>query len=406
MVATETTSSEIINYPFVEAAGLDIDPRYKEIQKQGLIKVKLPFGEPCWLATRYADVKLVWDHRYFSRALGLEHDAPGMFPSERIKDPALLLNMDPPEHTRIRTLAGPAFAPRRIHEFESWIQGYVDELLDDMEAAGQPADFVSIVSYNLPVRVLVRILGIPEEDAAEFREYVDISSSINASEEERTAASAKTFEFIKGLIAERRTNPGDDLLTQLINARDQDDRLSEQELTLLALALWHGGFKTTVWQLGSTMYTLMTHRGHWQELLDDPDLLPAALTELWRWIPSFKYGVPFPRWAKEDVTFSDGTVVRAGEPVLPEFAIANRDETVYPDADKLDFHRDKPQPHLSFTAGPHVCIGQHLAKLQVKLTVESLLRRFPTLELAVPAEEVPWLKDSFMRSVESLPLKW
>jgi cytochrome P450 len=399
-------SVEVIDYPMVEAVGLTVDARYKEIQKNGLIKIKLPFGEPCWLATRYADVRMVWDHRIFSRALGLSHDAPGMFPSARIKDPALLLNMDPPEHTRIRTLATPAFLPRRIQQYEGWIRDVVNELFDNLVAAGSPADFVAIYSSNLPVRVLVRILGIPEAEAAQFRKYVDTSSAIGIDEKERSEAAAQTFKFIRGLIAERRAHPGEDLLSELVNARDQNDRLGEQELVHLAVALWHGGFKTTLWQLGTTLYTLMTHPEHWQELLEKPELLPAALEELWRWIPSFKYGVPFVRWAKEDVKFSDGTVVRAGEPVLPEFAVANRDETIYPRADELDFHRVQPQPHLSFTAGPHVCVGQHLARLQVKLTVETLLRRFPTLALAVPADQIPWQKASFMRSVESLPLKW
>ena len=399
-------TGEIHNYPMFEVKGLDVDERYKDIQKQGLLRIQLPFGEPCWLATRYADARTVWDYKLFSRALGLTHDAPGMFPSKLIKDPALLLNMDPPEHTRIRTLAAMPFAPRRIQEFEGWVQGIVNELLDRMVAAGQPADFVCVYSLNLPLRVLVRILGIPQSDAAEFRKYVDISSAIGIDEQERSRAVERSLEFIGRLVAERRSHAGDDLLSELVHACDEGDRLTEQELVAMALSLWHGGFKTTVWQLGTTLYTLMTHPGHWQELLEKPELLPAALNELWRWIPSFKYGVPFVRWAKEDVKFSDGTVVRAGEPVLPEFAVANRDESVFPHGWELDFHRDKPQPHLSFTAGPHVCLGQHLARLQIRLTVETLLRRLPTLALAVPANEITWEKTSFMRGVESLPLRW
>jgi cytochrome P450 len=399
--------SEIVRYPMFEAAGIDVDERYRDIQKQGLMRIQLPHGDPCWLATRYNDVRNVfYDHRRFSRSLGLSKDAPGMFPSNRVKDPSLLLNMDPPEHTRIRTLAAGAFSPKRIQEFEGWIQGYVDELLDQMVAAGQPADFVSIYSLNLPLRVLVKILGIPQGEADKFRSYVDISSSIGVDEKARSEAAAHTFAFIRRLIAERREQTRDDLLSELVNARDQNDRLTEPELVSLAMALWHGGFKTTVWQLGTTVYTLMTHPQHWQELLEKPALLPAALTELWRWIPSFKYGVPFVRWAKEDVEFSDGTVVRAGEAVLPEFAVANRDESVYPNGWQLDFHREDPQPHLSFTVGPHLCMGQHLARMQIRLTVETLLRRFPKLALAIPASEVVFEKTSFMRSVQSLPLKW
>jgi len=275
-----------------------------------------------------------------------------------------------------------------------------------MVAVGQPANFVSIYSLNLPLRVLVKILGIPQGEADKFRSYVDISSSIGVDEKARTEAATQTFAFIRRLIAEKREHATDDLLSELINARDQNDRLTEPELVNLAMALWHGGFKTTVWQLGTTVYTLMTHPQHWQELLEKPALLPAALNELWRWIPSFKYGVPFVRWAKEDVEFSDGTVVRAGEAVLPEFAVANRDESVYPHGWKLDFHRENPQPHLSFTVGPHLCMGQHLARMQIRLTVATLLRRFPKLTLAIPASEVPFEKTSFMRSVQSLPLRW
>ena len=399
--------SETVRYPMFEAEGIDVDARYRDIQKQGLMRIKLPHGDLCWLATRYADVRMVfYDHRRFSRALGLTKDAPGMFPSGRIKDPSLLLNMDPPEHTRIRTLASAAFSPKRIQEFEGWIQGFVDELLDQMVAAGSPADFISIFSLNLPLRVLVKILGIPEAEAGKFRSYVDISSSLASDETARSEAAGHTFAFIRRLIAERRDQTKDDLLSELVSARDQNDRLTEPELVNLAMALWHGGFKTTVWQLSTTAYTLMTHPQHWQELLEKPALLPAALNELWRWIPSFKYGVPFVRWAKEDVEFSDGTVVRAGEAVLPEFAVANRDESVYPNAWQLDFHRENPQPHLSFTVGPHLCLGQHLARMQVRLTVETLLRRFPKLALAIPASEVVFEKTSFMRSVQSLPLKW
>jgi cytochrome P450 RapN len=401
-----TMNSELVSYPMFEVKGLEVDERYKDIQKRGLLRIKLPFGEPCWLATRYADTRTVWDYKIFSRALGLAHDAPGMFPSERIKDPKLMINMDPPEHSRIRTLAAASFTPARIQQFEGWILSMVNELLDEMVAAGQPADFIAIYSLNLSLRVLTRILGIPAAEAAKFRKYVDFSSKLGIDEKERVAASTHTMEFVRQLIAGRRSHSSDDLLGELVHARDHDDRLGEEELVALALSLWNGGFKTTSWQLGTTVYTLMANPEHWRELLEKPELLPAALTELWRWIPSFKYGVPFVRWAKQDVKFSDGTVVRAGDAVLPEFAVANRDESVFPDGWKLDFHRDKTQPHLSFTVGAHACLGQHLARLQVRLTVETLLRRFPTLALAVAPNEIKWDKASFMRGVESLPLRW
>jgi cytochrome P450 len=250
------------------------------------------------------------------------------------------------------------------------------------------------------------VLGIPPERAVVFKKWVDISSALQGSMEDRQEAHLQTLSFIKDLVAQRRVQLGSDLLSELVQARDQGDRLSEGELVSLSLALWNGGFKTTLWQLGTTIYTLMTHPDHWRELKEKPDLLPAAMEEMWRWIPSFKYGVPFSRWAKEDLEYSDGAVVRAGEAVLGEFAVANRDETVYPDAGKLDFHRVDPAPQLSFTYGAHTCIGHHLARLQIRLTIQSLIRRFPNLELAIPADQVVFSSQSFMRSIEGLPLKW
>jgi cytochrome P450 RapN len=196
------------------------------------------------------------------------------------------------------------------------------------------------------------------------------------------------------------------LLHMLVHARDDEDRLSEEELFNLSMAVWLGGLETTVNQLGTTVYALMTHRDRWQELLDDRDLIPAALEELWRWIPGFKYGVPFVRWTSEDVELSGGTVVQAGEPVLPEHAVANRDESAFPHGWELDFHRDQPKPHLSLAFGAHRCMGAHLANLQIQITLETLLRRLPSLELAQPAENIKFSDSTFMRSIEALPVRW
>jgi cytochrome P450 len=286
------------------------------------------------------------------------------------------------------------------------VQGIVDELIDAIEAEGPGADFIKLYSHVLPVRVLAGILGIPADRAFEFKQWIDISSSQASSAEVKLDARNRTLIFIRELIAQRREKPEDDLLSVLINARDNEDKFEEDELVSLAMALWHGGFKTTLWQLSTTIYTLMTHPDHWRELRENPAIMNAALNELWRWIPSFKYGVPFGFWSKEDVTFSNGQVVGKNQHVLVEFAVVNRDEAVWPDADKLDFHRVKPSPHFSFTAGAHSCIGQHLAKLQIRLTVETLARRFPNLQLAIPAEDVEFDTESFMRSITFMPLKW
>jgi cytochrome P450 len=130
------------------------------------------------------------------------------------------------------------------------------------------------------------------------------------------------------------------------------------------------------------------------------------LEELWRWIPSFKYGTNFVRWASTDIELSGGALVRAGEAVLPEHAVANRDDSVFPHGWELDFHRADPRPHLSLGFGAHFCMGANLANMQIALSVETLVRRYPNLRLAIPTEEVKWSESSFMRSVEVLPLAW
>jgi cytochrome P450 len=230
--------------------------------------------------------------------------------------------------------------------------------------------------------------------------------SIDTADDRKQAAFGNLSEYIHRLIAVRRERSSDDLLSVMVRARDEGDRLSEDELFSLFLAIFLAGFETTAAQLGSTVYALMTHRHLWQELLDDRTIMPAALEELWRWIPSFRHGMPRIRWAKEDVELSGGVVVPAGEAVLPEHQVANRDESVFPHGWELDFHRVDPAPHLSLAFGAHLCLGAQLAHLEIEVTLEKLLQRFPTLELAIPSDDVEWSSSTFLRTPAALPLTW
>ena len=396
-------SDEIVNYPIVEAARLEVDPIYRELQERGPIKVKLPYGEPCWLATRYEDVRSVYGDRRFGRRLGLDHDSPGLWPGALAKDPTLLLNMDPPEHTRLRRLASGAFSPNRFKALEPFIQQLVDSLLDDMVDAEPPVDFVATFSTQLPVRVLANMTGVPQDEANKFRGLVEVTSAMDSSAGERAKAAENLRGEVLAMIEARRAQPTDDLLSVLVSARDEGDRLSEEELVNLCLSLWHGGFKTTLMQLGTTLFTLLTHPRHWQELLDDDSLLSHAIEELFRWIPSFKYGVPFVRWASEDVELSGGVVARAGEPVLPEFAVANRDESVFERPEAFDPARER-NPHLAFGFGAHYCVGANLARLEARIALEALLAATSGMERS-SAEELPLVPSPVFRAVSSLPVR-
>jgi cytochrome P450 len=398
-------AGEIMNYPTVGEEGLDLDPVYRELQQQGPIKVRLPYGEPCWLATRYDDVRAVHVDRRFGKELGLTHDIPRLRENQH-KDPNMLSNMDPPRHARLRRLTSESFSPPRIRKMRMWIDGLVDELLDAMVERGQPADFFSCVSWSLPNLVVTGILGIPRDDVPTFRAWIEEMLATNSTTQVRMDAQQGLRSYILGLVTERRRNPTDDVLGALVEARDQEDRLSEEELVMLCLNLFLGGFETTVAQLGSSVYALMANRQLWQDLLDDHSLMPAALEELWRWIPGHRYGMPLVRWATEDVPLSSGVVIPAGEPILPERVAGNRDEAVFPHARELDFHRENPKPHLSLGFGAHHCVGAPLAHLEIEVTLNKLLSRFPYLELAIPAQEVKWSRTSLMRCVEALPLTW
>jgi cytochrome P450 len=401
-----TTEKEIIQYPIVRPDDLTIDPLYRELQKQGPIKVQMPYGEPCWLATRYQDVRTAYTDPRFSKEIGVDRDIPRLDATLRHGGASSIANMDPPRHTRLRRLTLPAFSRSQIHDRRAWVEGLADKLLDRMVEHGKPADFESIYAWKLPLHIITGILGIPEEEVPSYRGWVDDLMSIDTAQDRKLKALGNLTEYIHRLIAVRRERSSDDLLSVMVRARDEGDRLSEDELFSLFLAIFLAGFETTAAQLGSTVYALMTHRHLWQELLDDRTIMPAALEELWRWIPSFRHGMPRIRWAKEDVELSGGVVVPAGEAVLPEHQVANRDESVFPHGWELDFHRVDPAPHLSLAFGAHLCLGAQLAHLEIEVTLEKLLQRFPTLELAIPSDDVEWSSSTFLRTPAALPLTW
>ena len=253
-----TSTDELTAYPIVQAQALTVDPLYRELQQQGPIQVRFPFGEPCWLATRYEDVRTVYGDRRFGRQLGLTHDMPGIFSNEKVKDPALLLNLDPPEQTRLRRLASGAFSPRRVEALTGEIQQFVDGLWDDVEAAGPGADFMALFSSRLPFLVMSRILGVPVDEAEQFAAWIDLLVGVDIPAETKGEAYVQLSGFIGRLIASRREQRTDDVLSALVEARDEGDRLSEGELQSLCLAIWLGGYDTTHYELGSMVFALMT----------------------------------------------------------------------------------------------------------------------------------------------------
>ncbi|HEY3609659.1 MAG TPA: cytochrome P450 [Pseudonocardiaceae bacterium] len=321
-----------------------------------------------------------------------------------IEQETSILSMDPPEHSRLRKLVARAFTARQIERLRPRTQAIVDDLLDRMIAAGSPADLAESLAWPLPITVICELLGVPVEDRDRFRVWTDRLLSLSGTEIEQTMQARESLDaYLADLIAQRRVEPTDDLLGQLVLARDEDERLSEGELVAFGVTLLVAGHETTANQTGNFVFLLLDQPQLWQQLVGDPDLVPAAVEELTRFVP-LGASAAFARIATEDLELG-GRLVRKGESVVTTIASANRDETVFDRPDEINLTREQ-NPHVGFGHGVHHCLGAPLARLELQLAVGTLVRRLPGLRLAVPADDVAWRVDRLVRGVRALPVAW
>lgn len=363
-------------YPFEGDTRLDLDARYAKLRAdEPVSRVRMPNGEEAWLVTRYADIKAVLTDGRFHRSLVDGQDMTvatrGLVGMERS---ATLPMTDPPGHTEIRRLVVKAFTARRIEGLRDHTQVIVDGLLDNMKEAGSPADLVRHLALPLPISVIAELLGIPQPDHGRVRAWVDALLSVIDLPAERIQEAKTEFEtYMTDVVAQRRNNPGDDLISDLLRVREQDDKLTEDELLSLVMLLFVAGYETTVSQLSNFAYTLLTHPNLWSELQDDTALLPQAIEELIRFVPLGFAGLPVR--AVEDVRFHD-VLIRAGDFVLLPKSSGNRDELVFERPDEIDFHRGR-NLHLGSGHGAHYCLGAQLARMEIQTAIGALLRRSP-----------------------------
>jgi cytochrome P450 RapN len=396
------TGHDVRTYPFGPAERLDLNPMYAVVRGEGLARVAMPYGGEAWLATRYEDAKVVLADPRFSRAETKGKDIPRVLPAI-LHDPSIL-SMDPPEHSRLRKLVAKAFTARHIERLRPRVQTIIDELLDTMIAGGAPANLSESLSWPLPIVVICELLGVPVEDRNRFQQWTDITLSMTGHTVEQIEAARTNMQaYLAELIAKRRVEPTDDLLGQLVVARDEDDRLSEQELIVFGMTLLIAGHETTANQTGNFVYLLLRQPQLWQKLVGDPDLVPVAVEELSRIVPLGAAG-DFARIAMEDIEVGD-QLVRKGEAVVVQIGAANRDGEVFERPDEIDFERET-NPHIAFGHGVHHCLGAPLARLELQLVIGTLVRRLPGLRLAVPADDVAWRANRLVRGVQALPVAW
>ena len=379
----------------------DPHPGYAEWRRATPVRrVKLPSGVTTWVVTRYEDARAALADPRLSKALpvGLATDGP-LPPELAAAVSRHMLSADPPDHTRLRRLVSGAFTARRIQELRPRIEQITGDLLDGM-AEHERVDLIDTLAFPLPIQVICELLGVPAADRDSFRAWSTVIVTGSLARDRLPGALRALVTYIRELIADRRVHPGDDLLSGLIGVRDEQDRLTEDELSSMVFLLLIAGHETTVNLIGNGVYLLLSERDRWERLRADPALLPSAIEEFLRFEGPVETATF--RVATEDVEIA-GTVIRAGEPVLVALLAADRDEDRFPAAGELRLDRAQ-NPHLAFGHGIHYCLGAPLARLEAQVAFTGLLTRFPDLRLAVPMEELTWRPGVLIRGLQSLPV--
>ncbi|MDX3660495.1 cytochrome P450 [Streptomyces sp. ID05-26A] len=385
--------------PFDPATGLT------ELSGRGRIHRIEHNGDTVWLVTGHDEARAVLAAPQMSsdrinspraRALISPELHAELFPPER--QAGSFIFMDAPEHTRFRRLLTGQFTVRRMRDLTPRIHEIVTTQLDAMIEKGPPADLVHDFALPVPSLVICELLGVDYGDRDEFQRRTSKLLSLNTTIDEQIKNTVELRLFMRGLVEAKRRSPGDDLLSGLISDTDLDDN----ELTGIANLLLIAGHETTANMLALGTFALLEHPDQFQKLHDNPELIENAVEELLRYLSIISMGVS--RHAKEDVEIG-GVTVRAGETVVVSVPAVNRDDRQYDDPQALLVDRPRGH-HVAFGHGIHQCLGQQLARVEMAVGFTELLRRLPTLKLAVPAAEVPLRTDMSIYGVHELPVTW
>lgn len=375
---------------------------------QPVFQTSLPDKTPVWLITRYEDVlALLRDERFVkNRRSAMTPEqlrklpwTPPMFrPLERN-----MLDLDPPDHSRLRTLVQKAFTPALIGEMRQRIQSLADELLDRVSDK-RAFDLISDYALPLPMTIITQILGVPTDDRVKFHRWSTAVVSLTSPKPTmRVIPNIWMFvRYLRKFFELRRREPGDDLVSALIRAEEAGDKLSEDELLAMVFLLLIAGHETTVNLIGNGTLALLENADAMNELREDPSIIKTAVEELLRFTaPVF---LTSERYAREDVIIH-GVNIPRGAMTFGVIGSANRDETVFENADQLNLSRE-PNRHLAFGQGIHFCVGAPLARLEAEIAFNTLLRRLPNMHLAVDVAALRWRPSMLLRGLKTLPVQY
>ncbi|MCF3124470.1 cytochrome P450 [Streptomyces arenae] len=397
----DATTEPLDRLPIERPSGCPFSPpaelgRVRE--QQPLTRLRFPDGHLGWLATGHAAVRAVlgdprFSSRYELQHLPMETGLTGPLPPAPLGD---MTGIDAPEHTRLRRLLTGRFTVRRMRLLTERVEQITTDHLDAMERRGPVLDLVEAYARPIPALMICELLGVPYAEQDEFQRHTATVMKLSSTEEERIAAMGAIQEFMAKLVHDKRAAPTDDLLGDLTGTDLTDD-----ELTGVGGFLLGAGLDTTTNMIALGTFALLRNPDQFAALRAEPDLADGAVEELMRYATIAQTGV---RAALEDVEV-EGHLIRAGESVAVSMEAANRDPAKFPDPDVLDVRR-KATGHLGFGHGVHQCLGQQLARVEMRVAFPALLTRFPALRLAVAPEDVPLRTGMNIYGVHELPVTW
>ncbi|HET6704843.1 cytochrome P450 [Amycolatopsis sp.] len=401
---TPSHTDQLPRFPFEAATALEPPAEWAEFrEKCPVARVALASGDEAALITRYDDVKSVLSDPRFTRPTAADNaarvadtESGGVFNSEM----ATVLPQHGEDHLTWRRMIGKWFTAKRMNALRPGMAAMAEQLIDEMVAKGAPGDLKAGLAFPLPVWVICDMLGVPDTDRDRFAHWSDVMLSMTRyTQEEFDAAQAEFGRYMGGHIAAKRAEPGDDILSALI--ADGAD-WSDAKLAATGIGLLIAGHETTANMIAKMTAMLLADRSRWEQLLADPSLVRTAVEEALR--ADANAGVGMTRYLSEEFEVG-GTVLPAGTTAMCSMAAANRDEGVFDNAAEVDLTRS-PNPHLAFGAGAHACLGQPLARTELQVVLEVLLRKLPTLELAVPADELRRIEGLAVGGLRELPVRW
>lgn len=403
----EAVRTDLPAFPVNRPSPFALAPQWAELRANSPVaRAILPTGRECWLITRYDLVRQVLaDPRVTANRMHPNWPTHLVLPPggrERgVAFTKALIGADPPEHTERRRMLDPEFAFRRVRALATRIQQFVDEHIDQMLAGPPPGDLVQVLALPLPSMVICELLGVPVGDRDFFHEHVTLIVSRETAPDARLRAIEDLHAYLDRLVAEKEQALADDLLSRMIAQNAQAGVFDHELLTGISIQMLLAGHGTIANMISIGVVTLLENPAQLAALAAEPALIKGAIEELLRYLSLVEAGF---RVAREDIELG-GVTIKAGDGLIALAGPANHDPAAFPDPDVFDVRRSGRE-HVAFGHGPHQCLGQNLARLQMEIVLGTLLRRVPGLRLAVPFDELPFKDDTNLYRLYELPVTW